>query len=335
MGGRFIDLVTVEVRAGRGGHGIVSFRREAHVPRGGPNGGDGGKGGSVRLEVDPKLVTLSDIRNGTIFRAKNGESGGGANRTGKGGSDELLKMPPGTMVYDADTGELLCDMTEAGQAFLAAKGGEPGRGNATFTTPTDRAPRKATKGEPGETRMLRLELRLIADAGLVGVPNAGKSTILSTVTAARPKVAGYPFTTLHPGLGLVRMARGFSFVLADLPGLIEGASEGAGLGLRFLRHVHRNRILVYIIGAGLPESPLEQYTTVRGEIEAHGGTDLDAIEEITILSKTDLLTEEGISEALSALPEGTLSVSAATGAGMDIFLRRVASAVRRSRETPE
>jgi len=324
---RFIDLVTIEVRAGRGGHGIVSFRREAHIPRGGPNGGDGGRGGSVRLVVDPKLVTLADIRNGSVFRATSGEPGGGANRTGKGGKDNELTVPPGTMVYDADTGELLVDMTEPGQVYAAAAGGAPGRGNASFTTSTNRAPRVATKGEPGETRRLRLELRLIADAGMVGVPNAGKSTILATVTAARPKVAGYPFTTLHPGLGLVRRARGFSFVLADLPGLIEGASEGAGLGLRFLRHVHRNRILVYILGAGLPLTPLEQYRTVRGEIEAHGGTDLEKIEEITVLSKTDLLDQDGIAAALAELPPDTLAISAATGAGIDELLARLSAAV--------
>ncbi len=217
---RFIDLVSIEVYGGKGGDDIVSFRREAYVPKGGPNGGDGGAGGDVVLMVNSKLTTLADFRNGAIFRAEKGRSGGSSNKTGRRGEKTVLKVPPGTVVFDFDTGEQLGDLTEAEQELLVAPGGKPGKGNASFATPKIRAPRKATKGEPGGYRKIRLELSLIADAGLIGVPNAGKSTILSAVSAARPKIAGYPFTTLNPALGMVRMGRGFSFVLADLPGLI-------------------------------------------------------------------------------------------------------------------
>lgn len=328
---RFIDLVTIEVYGGKGGDGIVSFRREAYVPRGGPNGGDGGSGGSVQLVVDPKLTTLADFRNGAIFRAENGVSGGSKDKTGRRGKNTLLKVPPGTMVFDAETGEQLGDLTENGQKLLVTPGGNPGRGNASFATSRIQAPRKATRGQPGQYRKLRLELSLIADAGLVGIPNAGKSTILSAVTSARPKIAGYPFTTLHPGLGMVKMARGFSFVLADLPGLIEGASEGLGLGLQFLRHVERNRILVYVVGAGLELSPVEQYRTVRDEVIAYK-PDLDRIDEIVVLSKADLIDEDGVAEILETLPVGTLVISAVTGKGMKEFLTRISDEIRKLRD---
>lgn len=323
-----MDQVTIEVVAGRGGHGIVSFRREAYVPRGGPNGGDGGSGGNISLVVDPKLTTLSDFRNGAIFKAPRGGSGGPNNRTGRRGEDLDLTVPPGTMVYDADTGEQLFDLTESGSTARVAEGGRAGRGNTSFATSTRRAPRKATKGMDGERRKLRLELRLMADAGLVGVPNAGKSTILSTVTAARPKVAGYPFTTLDPSLGVVRMGRGFSFVLADLPGLIEGASEGQGLGLRFLRHVSRNPILVFVLGAGLELSPLEQYDTLKVELELYGREEelLEPV-EITVLSRSDLIPTDELEGELALLPEGTFAISSVTGYGMDVFLDSIASSV--------
>jgi len=331
---RFIDLVSIEVYGGKGGDGIVSFRREAYVPKGGPNGGGGGAGGDVILVVNPKLTTLADFRNGAIFRAENGRSGGSSNKTGRGGRDEILMVPPGTVVYDSDTAEQLGDLTEAGQKLLVAPGGKLGKGNASFATPKVRAPRKFTKGQTGGYRKIRLELSLIADAGLIGVPNAGKSTILSTVTAARPKIAGYPFTTLNPALGMVRMARGFSFVLADLPGLIEGASEGIGLGLRFLRHVERNRILIFIVGAGLEMDPAEQYRTVREEVMAYK-PDLEELDEIVVLSKADLIDEKEKMTILETLPEGSIVISAVTGMGMDEFLRRIGSAIRRLRNMEE
>jgi GTPase len=329
---RFIDLVTIEIYGGKGGDGIISFRREANVSMGGPNGGDGGNGGNVILHVDPKLTTLADFRNGAIFRAENGVSGGPNNRTGRRGKNEILRIPPGTVVLDSETGEELGDLTEAGQELLAAKGGKPGKGNASFATPQNRAPRKATKGKPGAYRKIRLELSLIADAGLIGVPNAGKSTILSTVSAARPKIAGYPFTTLSPALGMVKMARGFSFVLADLPGLIEGASGGAGLGLQFLRHVERNRILIYIVGAGLELSPVQQYRTVRDEVMAYK-PDLEELDEIVVLSKADLIDEDQKAAILETLPEGSIVISAVTGFGMEEFIRRVAGSIRKLRDS--
>ncbi|MEN8209344.1 MAG: GTPase ObgE, partial [Candidatus Fermentibacteria bacterium] len=284
----------------------------------------------VLLLVDPKLTTLADFRNGAIFKAEKGGSGGSSNKTGRGGRDEILKIPPGTVVYDSDTGEQLGDLTEPGQELRVAPGGKPGRGNASFATSKVRAPRTFTKGEPGFFRKLRLELSLIADAGLIGVPNAGKSTILSTVSAARPKIAGYPFTTLNPALGIVKMAKGFSFVLADLPGLIEGASEGVGLGLRFLRHVERNRILIFIVGAGLELSPAEQYRTVREEVMAYK-PDLEELDEIVVLSKVDLIDGKEKKTILETLPEGTISISAVTGLGMEEFLRRIADSIRRLR----
>ena len=327
---RFIDLVTIEVYGGKGGDGIVSFRREAYVSKGGPNGGDGGAGGNVTLVVNEKLTTLADFRNGAIFKAENGVSGSSSNKTGRRGANTFLKVPPGTTVFDSNTGEQIGDLTEAGQKLAIAPGGMPGRGNASFATSRQRAPRKFTKGKPGEYRKIRLELSLIADAGLIGVPNAGKSTILSTVSAARPRIAGYPFTTLNPALGMIKMARGFSFVLADLPGLIEGASEGVGLGLRFLRHVERNRILIYIVGAGLELSPAEQYRTVREEVFAYKA-DLEDLDEIVVLSKVDLIDEDERAYILKTLPEGTMEISAVTGLGMDEFLQRIGSAIRRLR----
>ena len=331
MAGRFIDLVTIKVYGGKGGDGIVSFRREAHVPRGGPNGGDGGSGGNVVLEVRRRLTTLADFRNGAIFRAEKGRSGGPANRTGRRGKETVLEVPPGTFVLDADSGEKLGDLTEPGQRLVVARGGEAGRGNASFATSRNRAPRKATKGKEGEYRKITLELSLMADAGLIGVPNAGKSTLLSTVSAARPKVAGYPFTTLNPSLGMIKMDRGFSFVLADLPGLIEGASQGVGLGLQFLRHVERNRILVYVLGAGMEMSPIQQYQTVRAEVLDYK-PHLEHLEEIVVLSKADLVTEEEREELLAELPEGAFAVSSVTGYGMERFLSTVAESIRRLRE---
>jgi len=334
MKNRFIDLVTIEVYGGGGGDGIVSFRREAYVPKGGPNGGDGGAGGAVILVVDKKLTTLADFRNGAIFRAEKGRSGGSSNKTGRRGRNTLLKVPPGTTVFDSETDEQLGDLTQEDQELHVAPGGDPGRGNSSFATSRQRAPRKFTKGQPGIYRKIRLELSLIADAGLIGVPNAGKSTILSTVSAARPKIAGYPFTTLNPALGMVRMGRGFSFVLADLPGLIEGASEGVGLGLRFLRHVERNRILIYIVGAGLELSPAEQYRTVRDEVLAYK-PDLEELDEIVVLSKVDLIDEEEKTGILNTLPEDTIAISSVTGQGIEKFLSTIAGSIRKLRNAEE
>ncbi len=326
MGGRFVDQVVIEVRGGKGGDGIVSFRREARVPKGGPNGGDGGAGGDVILAVDGRLTTLADFRNGTIFRAGGGRPGGSGNRTGARGKDLVLEVPPGTTVFDSDTGEILGDLTREGQRLVVARGGVPGKGNASFATSVNRAPRKATRGGEGVSRKIRLELSLIADAGLVGVPNAGKSTLLARVTSARPKIANYPFSTLHPSLGVVRMDRGFSFVLADLPGLLEGAGRGTGLGLRFLRHVERTGILVYVLGMGLRMEPAEQYEIVRKEVLSYKD-ELEKLEEIPVLSRVDLATEAERRRAVKSLPGDVLELSAVTGEGIDEFLARLAAAV--------
>ncbi|MGE5169178.1 MAG: Obg family GTPase CgtA [Rudaea sp.] len=244
---RFVDEAIIEVVAGDGGNGAVSFRREKYVPRGGPNGGDGGRGGSIYAVADRNINTLVDYRYARIHRAQRGENGRGADQYGHGGDDIVLRMPVGTVISDADSGELVADLDRDGARALLAKGGKGGLGNLHFKSSVNRAPRQATPGEKGEQRRLRLELRVLADVGLLGLPNAGKSTLIRAVSAARPKVADYPFTTLAPQLGVVRTSEGRSFVVADIPGLIEGAAEGAGLGHRFLRHLQRTRLLLHVI----------------------------------------------------------------------------------------
>jgi len=331
MPARFVDRVIINIRGGKGGNGIVAFRREANVPKGGPSGGNGGRGGCVNLIVNPKLTTLIDFRSGSLFRAENGVDGGPSNRTGRRGADLDLDVPPGTSVFHNETGLMLGDLIEPGQTLVVARGGSPGKGNASFASSTRQAPRKATRGQPGEELQLRLELALIADVGLVGLPNAGKSTLLSRVSAARPKIADYPFTTLHPCLGVVRMERGFSFVIADLPGLIEGASEGLGLGHRFLRHVCRNRILVYMVAADLPETPLRQLEIVRDEIHRYN-PELNMLEEVVVLSKIDLLDESEIIEIIETLGESVFPLSSITGSGVKPFLGHLSKRVAALRE---
>jgi GTP-binding protein len=266
----FLDRVTIWVRAGAGGDGAATFRREAHVPRGGPDGGDGGRGGSVLLRVDPGQTTLRDFRYSHRFKAGAGGRGTGARRHGKAGTDLALAVPPGTAVIDDATGALIADLVAPGQAATVARGGRGGLGNTHFKTSTHQAPRHAQKGEPGEERTLRLELRLIADIGLVGLPNAGKSTLLAALTAATPKIADYPFTTLEPNLGVLDLGDEDERrpTIADVPGLIEGASRGAGLGHAFLRHVERTRILVHVVD-GTSRDPESDYQVIRDELEAH------------------------------------------------------------------
>jgi len=244
---KFIDEAIIEVHAGDGGNGAVSFRREKYVPRGGPDGGDGGRGGSIHLVADRNINTLIDYRYARIFRAQRGEHGRGADQFGKGGEDIALRVPVGTVITDADSGETLADLAHDGARALVAKGGKGGLGNLHFKSSTNRAPRQSTPGEKGESRKLRLELRVLADVGLLGMPNAGKSTLIRAISAARPKVADYPFTTLQPNLGVVRTDHNKSFVVADIPGLIEGAAEGAGLGHQFLRHLQRTRLLLHVV----------------------------------------------------------------------------------------
>ncbi len=282
----FCDEVVIEVKAGDGGDGCVSFRREKYVPLGGPDGGDGGKGGDVILRVNPHLNTLAYYYRHRRFRAEDGRHGRGGRKTGASGKDRILEVPPGTVVRDADTGEILADLTEPSQTVVVARGGRGGRGNAAFVSPTNQAPRIAERGEPGEFRRLHLELRLLADVGLIGKPNAGKSTLLAAVTAARPKIADYPFTTLHPHLGVVVLDDTASFVLADLPGLIKGAHQGAGLGLTFLRHVERTRVLIHVLD-GLSPDPVADYEAIRAELD-HYDPDLLKRPEIIAFNKMDL-----------------------------------------------
>jgi len=287
---KFIDEVTITIVAGKGGNGCVSFRREKYVPRGGPDGGDGGEGGSVVLEASERKHSLLDFRYRNLFRAEPGRNGAGQNRHGRSGEDLVVGVPVGTVAKDPLTGEILSDLTEPGQRWIAAKGARGGKGNAHFTSSTHRTPRFAQEGQPGEERTLKLELKLIADVGLVGLPNAGKSTLVSAVSAARPKIADYPFTTLTPNPGVVQYDDAPPFVMADVPGLIEGAHEGAGLGVRFLKHIERTRLLVHVIDLSrvLSDNPLEQFKQIEHELESYS-EDLRKKPRIIVLNKTDLV----------------------------------------------
>ncbi|MDH5759367.1 MAG: GTPase ObgE [Gemmatimonadota bacterium] len=283
----FIDRATIEVVAGTGGSGADAFRRETGVPRGGPSGGDGGKGGDVILEADPQLATLLDFSYKRLYRAERGRHGEGSNRTGRSGEDLILRLPPGTVVTDADSGEVLGELMEPGERFVVARGGRGGRGNARFATATNQAPRRWEPGEEGEERRIKLELKLIADVGLVGEPNAGKSTFLSSVTAAQPKVADYPFTTLTPNLGVVQLSDHRTFVVADIPGIIEGAHEGKGLGHQFLQHIERTRTLAVMVPLDALD-PQAEYELLRSELAAYSET-LALTPHCLVLTKSDLL----------------------------------------------
>ncbi len=285
----FIDTAEIEVESGKGGSGIVSFRREKYLPKGGPDGGDGGKGGDIVLTADESLHTLMDFRYKRKYRAKNGRPGEGSNRTGAGGESRTIRLPVGTVVFDADSGETLCDLTERNQRFTAAKGGKGGRGNAYFKSPVNRAPRNFQPGEPGEAKRLRLELKLLADVGLVGLPNAGKSTLLARISAARPKIADYPFTTLIPNLGIVRLKEYSSFTVADIPGLIEGAHLGKGLGDEFLRHIERTKLLLFLVDI-TSNNIKKDYHTLISELE-NFDPKLAQKPRLLALTKADLLPE--------------------------------------------
>ena len=288
---KFVDEAIVRVEAGDGGNGCLSFRREKFVPRGGPDGGNGGNGGSVYLVGQSGLNTLADCRYQSLFRATHGRKGAGRLRTGAGGEDLLIKVPLGTIAYDADTGELIGEVTVEDMRLLIAQGGHGGLGNAHFKSSTNRAPRKTTSGTPGEHRRIKLELRVLADVGLLGLPNAGKSTFLRAVSEARPKVADYPFTTLYPHLGVVSLGREQSFVIADIPGLIEGASAGAGLGSRFLRHLSRTGILLHLVDiAPLEGDPAHNVGVVARELENYSA-ELAARERWLVFNKMDLIAE--------------------------------------------
>jgi GTP-binding protein len=291
---KFVDEATIDVAAGNGGGGCASFRREKFIPFGGPNGGDGGRGGSVWAVADLNLNTLIDFRYTRRFEARNGEAGRGSDQFGAAGDDIVLRVPVGTMVHDAETGELLFELLNPGERVLVVKGGDGGFGNLHFKTSTNRAPRQKTPGWPGEAKKLKLELRVLADVGLLGMPNAGKSTLISAISNARPKIADYPFTTLHPNLGVVRAAPEQSFVVADVPGLIEGASEGAGLGLQFLRHLQRTTLLLHMVDlAPFDESvdPVAQARAIVKELKAYDA-ELHAKPRWLVLNKIDMIPAE-------------------------------------------
>ncbi|MEH6477614.1 MAG: GTPase ObgE [Sneathiella sp.] len=311
---KFLDQAKIFLKSGNGGPGALSFRREKYIEFGGPDGGSGGRGGSVIVECVDGLNTLIDYRYQQHFKARSGHHGMGRDRSGPAAQDVIMKVPVGTQVLEEDNETLICDMTEVGQTITLLQGGDGGRGNAAFKTSTNRAPRKTEPGWPGEERWVWLRLKLIADAGLVGLPNAGKSTFLSATSRAKPKIADYPFTTLVPQLGVVG-AGGKEFVLADIPGLIEGASEGIGLGHRFLGHVERCRVLLHLID-GTEEDVVKSYTTIRGELEAYADH-LAAKDEILVLNKIDALLDEEIDEKVALLEKASgkkvMTISAATG----------------------
>ena len=329
---QFLDQAKVYVRSGDGGNGCVSFRREKFIEFGGPDGGDGGKGGDVIVECVANLNTLLDYRYKQHFKAKKGGNGMGQNRTGAGGADVVLKVPPGTQIFDEDDETLIADLTEPGERIVLLEGGNGGFGNTKFKSSTNRAPRRANPGQPGEEMYIWLRLKLIGDAGIIGLPNAGKSTFLAAVSAAKPKIADYPFTTLHPNLGVVRID-GFDFVLADIPGLIEGAHEGAGIGDRFLGHVERTAVLLHLVDA-TSDDVKEAYEIVRGEVEAYGAS-LEHKPEVLALSKADAVTKDELKKKARALKNASdtepLIVSAVTGEGVQDVLRALAAEVKETR----
>ena len=326
----FIDFAKIHLIAGPGGNGCMSFRREKYVPKGGPSGGDGGRGGSIILEVNPQLRTLVDFTYQRRYQAKRGGHGSSSNKHGRKADDITLQVPAGTVVKNAETDAVIVDLTEPGEQFVIAKGGRGGRGNARFVTPTHRAPREYEEGKPGEELEIILELKLIADVGLVGKPNAGKSTLLANISAARPKIAGYPFTTLEPNLGIVRIGEFNSFVMADIPGLIEGAHEGKGLGLQFLRHIERNRLIIYLIDPTDPEveDPRETFQVLQRELKRHSLT-LSEKTAAIVLTKKDVWGElDWVEELKNDLPYPLLAISSVAKMGLDELKRFIWDALQ-------
>lgn len=327
---KFVDEATILVTAGNGGAGAVSFRREKFIPRGGPDGGDGGDGGSVWLEADAGLNTLADFRHARVFKARNGEGGSGRQRSGRGAEDITIRVPLGTVVRATETDECIGELIEPGQRLLVARGGHGGRGNVNFKSSVNRTPRQFTPGTPGESRELYLELKVLADVGLLGFPNAGKSTLISAVSAARPKVADYPFTTLYPNLGVVSLEPGRSFVIADIPGVIEGAAEGAGLGIQFLKHLQRTRLLLHLVDlAPLDEAdPVEQVRTLEQELERFDA-ELASRPRWLVFSKADLLpadvAQARAEEIVAALDWQApwFVISGVSGQGLNVLTGRI------------
>lgn len=320
----FVDYAEIEIQAGSGGDGHVSFRREKYVPKGGPDGGDGGQGGDVLVVTDVNMSTLLDFKHRKQFKAPSGQHGGKSKKFGQDGEDIIIKLPQGTIVRDADTGEIIVDLKPDMKPVVVAKGGRGGKGNVHFKSSTNQAPRKATPGRPGEHKKLELELKLIADIGLVGYPNAGKSTFLARISDAKPKIADYPFTTLVPNLGIVRTSEYRSFVVADIPGVIEGAHLGKGLGLEFLRHIQRTRVLVYLIEC-TDADPLISFNMLRAEL---GLFDPDLLKKpsIVALNKIDLIDEPG-RKIFDSLPDDWHEISAVTGENVEKLIHKMTSLV--------
>ena len=332
---QFLDRAKILVKGGDGGNGVTAFRREKFVPRGGPSGGDGGRGGSVFMEATDQLNTLLQFRFNPEFRAERGSHGEGDKRSGRDGEDRIVMVPVGTLVTDADTDELFHDFSIVGERAVIARGGRGGRGNAQFATSTNRAPRHHEDGEPGEVRSLQLELKLIADVGLVGFPNAGKSTLISRISAARPKIADYPFTTLEPHLGVVAYGDEGSYVVADIPGLIEGAHEGVGLGLEFLRHVERTKFLVHVIDvSSTGRDPIDDFLTISRELELYKA-DLLSKPQMVAASKMDAVDDAARVESLREFCKGRglemYEISAVTGQGIDALVRALGAKVEQLR----
>ena len=330
----FVDQAEIYVRGGNGGHGCVSFRREKYVPKGGPDGGNGGDGGSVYLVADASVTTLLDLAGRHHWIAENGRPGMGKSMHGRNGRDCIVRVAAGTLIYDRDTGVLLKDLDAPGMRVCVARGGRGGRGNEVFKSATNQAPRRADPGEPGQERWLRLELKLIADVGIVGLPNAGKSTLLSRLSRARPKIADYPFTTLEPQLGIVELSGFRRFVMADIPGLIEGAHEGVGLGDAFLRHIERTRVLLHLIDVcpmdGSP-SPLDAYAIVRNELAKYSPS-LAEKPEIVVANKMDLTdAQRHLAGLRDALQREVIGISAVTGTGLDPMSERLWQALCKAR----
>ena len=323
---QFIDQAEIQVQAGDGGDGIIGFRREKYVPAGGPSGGNGGRGGSVILQVSEDLQTLLDFRYNRLYKAENGDKGGNNKRTGASADDLIIEVPCGTVIYDAQTDEFVSDLTENGQTFCVAKGGRGGAGNHCFLSNHNRAPERALPGQEGEGRFLRLELKLLAEVGIIGLPNAGKSTLISALSAARPKIADYPFTTLIPNLGVVRKPTGDGTVFADIPGLIEGAHTGLGLGHDFLRHIERTRLLLHLVDAA-SDDPIADYHTIHQELQAYG-RGLPDRPQIIALNKIDAVDRDRDLDAIAAqLKELTgapvFVISAVTRSGLEPLLNQV------------
>jgi GTP-binding protein len=326
----YIDEALIELRAGNGGSGCLSFRREKYIPRGGPDGGDGGRGGNIVFQVDASINTLTDFHHKKVIQAQNGRPGAGKNRTGADGTDLILKVPAGTMVLDQATNNLIQDCSEPDMQYTLAKGGEGGLGNTRFKSSTNQAPRKITKGEDGEQLFIKLELQSLADVGLVGFPNAGKSTFLSSVSAARPKIGDYPFTTLRPNLGTVKMGYG-TMVIADIPGIIEGASDGLGLGLRFLKHISRTKSLLFLLDPINSEMTLiQQFESLMGELKKYDSTLLEknlfvAINKSDVISESEVLMKEFTTRVKPVSLKGLHLISAITTEGVKELLEKVYS----------